>query len=155
MITEASQVPKMRCAQCGWPLCTCVTSQVNVSDEYDAALGDAAVKRYYEAERKRAAEANLQGKGYKADEDKPDWSLLPLDVVEDSVRVLTVGALKYSPDNWKLVEGARDRYFAAAMRHLTAWQFGELTDRETGLPHLAHASCCLLFLQWFDHQGAK
>jgi hypothetical protein len=103
----------------------------------------------------KTAEANARGEGYKADEDKPDWSLLPLDVLEDTVRVLTVGAKKYARDNWQKVPNARERYFAAALRHLTAWQRGEMNDPETGRPHLAHAQCCLTFLGWLDKHGDK
>jgi hypothetical protein len=98
--------------------------------------------------------ANERGEGFKADGGKPDWSLLPLDVVEDVVQVLTVGARKYARDNWQKVPDARDRYFAAALRHLTARQAGEVLDPETGLPHLAHAQCCLVFLAWFDRLNA-
>lgn len=97
--------------------------------------------------------ANARGEGHKADSQKPDWSLIPLDVVEDTVRVLTLGAQKYARDNWQRVPGARIRYFAALLRHLTAWQRGEANDPETGLSHLAHASCCLVFLQWFDREA--
>ncbi len=35
---------------------------------------------------------------------------------------------------------------AAAQRHLIAHYSGEDIDPESGLPHLAHASCCLMFL---------
>ena len=101
------------------------------------------------------ADANARGEGYKADAEKPDWSLLPLDVVEDVVRVLTVGAKKYARDNWQKVPNARERYFAAALRHMTAWQKGEENDPETGLPHLAHAQCCLVFMAWLDKHGDK
>jgi hypothetical protein len=91
--------------------------------------------------------------GVKYDGDKPRWDLMPMAQAEEIVKVLTFGAKKYpSADNWKRVEGAKDRYFAAALRHLTAWKNGEQKDKETGLSHLAHAGCCLLFLQWFDTQ---
>ena len=99
------------------------------------------------------AAANARGEGFKADSGKPEWNLLPLAEVEDVVRVLTVGARKYAPDNWQKVPQARARYFAAAMRHLVAWWRGERDDPETGLPHLAHAGCCVLFLAWFDRNG--
>ena len=100
------------------------------------------------------AAANARGEGYKHDGGKPDWSLLPLDVVEDVVRVLTVGAQKYARDNWQRVPDGRNRYFAAALRHLTARQAGEVDDPETGLPHLAHAMCCLVFLAWHDRRAS-
>lgn len=90
--------------------------------------------------------------GIKYDEGKPLWNLLPWKQVEDIVKVLTRGKVKYSPDNWKKVEPYNDRYFAAAMRHLTAWHMGERLDPETGYPHLAHACCCLLFIMWKDDE---
>ena len=90
--------------------------------------------------------------GQKYDQDKPLWNLLPWDSVKEVVDVLTFGAKKYEPENWKKVPDARNRYFAAAMRHLTAWWEGEKKDTETGLSHLAHAVCCLLFLIWLDNQ---
>jgi len=89
--------------------------------------------------------------GRKDDAEKPRWDLLPFDELEDTVRVLTFGAIKYSPDNWKRVPGARCRYIAAAFRHLVARARGEILDPESGRPHTAHAVCCLLFLAWFDH----
>lgn len=85
-------------------------------------------------------------KGVKHDGEKLDWSLLPFDATEDVVKVLAFGAKKYAPDNWKFVPDHERRYFSAAMRHLVAWQKGEKVDSETGISHLSHATCCLLFL---------
>lgn len=42
---------------------------------------------------------------------------------------------------------------AAAMRHLAAWRDGEQLDEESGLPHLAHALCCIVFLRELDRAG--
>jgi hypothetical protein len=93
--------------------------------------------------------------GAKCDGDKADWSLLPIEPVEEVVQVLMFGAKKYAPDDWKHVENGEVRYFNAAMRHILAWKKGENTDPETGINHLAHATCCLLFLQWKDAQNGK
>lgn len=41
------------------------------------------------------------------------------------------------------------RCYAACLRHLWAWWRGEDNDPETGLSHLDHALCCLLFLSTF------
>lgn len=94
--------------------------------------------------------AHARGEGHKADAGKPDWSLLDLSIVQETVEVLTLGAQKYDRENWRKVPDARNRYFAALLRHLTAWQRGELADPETGKPHLAHASCCIHFLSGLD-----
>jgi hypothetical protein len=90
--------------------------------------------------------------GSKADAEKPRWDLLPWKPLAAVVEVLTYGAKKYAPDNWQEVPLASRRYFAAAVRHLVAWNEGEGTDPESGHPHLAHAACCILFLLWFDQQ---
>ena len=94
-----------------------------------------------------------KAKGVKLDADKPRWDLIPYDALEPVVRVLTMGSRKYADDNWMQVPGARRRYFAAAMRHLTAWFRGEKNDPESGENHLAHAICCLLFLCWHDERA--
>lgn len=86
--------------------------------------------------------------GVKFDKDKPKWNLLPWDELEDVVKVLTFGAKKYAPDNWKFVDDANNRYMDAAMRHLVAHQQGERQDAESGESHIAHALCCLLFMLW-------
>lgn len=92
--------------------------------------------------------------GIKFDQDKPDWSLLPLYSLEEVVKVLDHGAKKYGRDNWRYLGAASNRYFAAAMRHLAAWQGGELKDPETGYSHLAHATCNLIFLLWWEPNAA-
>jgi len=91
--------------------------------------------------------------GVKYDTGKPEWSLMPWNQLEDVVRVLMYGAAKYpEPDNWKRVPNARKRYKDAMHRHLIAVDSGEQRDRESGLPHLAHAICCGLFIMWFDDE---
>jgi len=84
--------------------------------------------------------------GRKFDAGKAQYGLLPPDALRQTVEVLTFGAAKYAPDNWRYVPEAKRRYFDAAQRHLWAWKGGEETDGETGNSHLAHAICCLMFL---------
>ena len=88
--------------------------------------------------------------GVKYDNGKPQWSLLPFRALKEVVEVLTYGAKKYAPDNWKKVPDARRRYIDAGFRHFTAYASGETHDPETGKHHLAHAICCLLYLVAFD-----
>jgi hypothetical protein len=88
--------------------------------------------------------------GIKSDKGKLRWSLLPWAELEQVVEVLEFGAKKYSADNWKHVESLDDRYFDALMRHLMAYRRGERIDPESGLHHLAHAACNILFMMWGD-----
>jgi hypothetical protein len=85
------------------------------------------------------------GPGKKLDTEKVRVDLLPIGALIEVAKVLTFGASKYGPDNWQHVKPRR-RYYGAALRHLFARGRGEKTDPESGLPHLAHAACCIMFL---------
>ena len=91
--------------------------------------------------------------GRKDDSSKLRYSLLPVGTVNQVVQVLEFGSKKYADHNWQKVPSANTRYYDAALRHIDAWFSGELKDSETGLPHLAHAICCLMFLMWFDSEA--
>jgi hypothetical protein len=78
--------------------------------------------------------------------------LLPFEALESIADVLTFGAEKYSPNNWKVVPDAIPRYEGALLRHFSAYKQGDKTDPDTGLSHLAHAACNALFLIWFELQ---
>lgn len=87
--------------------------------------------------------------GLKYDEKKIRYDLLPPEALHEISRVLSFGAEKYSARNWEhgITYG---RVFAALMRHLWAWWKGENLDPETGITHLAHAGCCLMFLLTYE-----
>ena len=93
--------------------------------------------------------------GTKLDATKPRWSLLPSGTIAQVIAVLEFGARKYAVNGWIDVPDAKTRYYDAAMRHLDAWHRGEVNDEESGLPHLAHAACCLLFVMWFDGKSVS
>lgn len=85
----------------------------------------------------------------KYDGEKVRLDLLPADPIIDVGKVLTYGAKKYSERNWE--RGlAWSRCYGATLRHLLAWHKGETNDPETGLNHLAHAACEILFLLEFS-----
>jgi len=89
----------------------------------------------------------------KYDDQKRRYDLIPYDALEEIVKVLEAGAEKYSDNNW--ARGCVwSRYWSACMRHVTAWWRGESADPETGLSHLAHAGCCILFLLAFELRNA-
>ncbi|KKM61868.1 hypothetical protein LCGC14_1527370 [marine sediment metagenome] len=94
-----------------------------------------------------------QLQGMKFDEDKLRWDLLPYDAVEKIVEIITHGAKKYAPENWKKVN--IDRFFAAAMRHFTAWKKGEEFDKDSGFTHLAHVGCNILFMMWIEENKVR
>ena len=84
-------------------------------------------------------------KGIKYDGEKPKMNLLPPKAIIEVGKVLTFGAEKYGAENWKELEDLQNRYTAGALRHIFAHMDGEKLDPETGLSHMAHALCCLLF----------
>lgn len=87
----------------------------------------------------------------KHDSNKIKVSLLEPDFVLGVAEVATFGANKYAKDNWKLCEDL-DRYKDATLRHILAYLKGEKIDEESGLSHLHHAGCNLMFLDYFDRQ---
>lgn len=79
--------------------------------------------------------------------------LLPTEALEEISKVLAFGAKKYEDNNWR--RGFKwTRVLGALFRHLYAWARGEDKDPETGLSHLAHAGCNVLFLLTFELTGA-
>lgn len=90
--------------------------------------------------------------GRKNDSGKLRWDLLPTDSLRELVRVLTFGANKYEDRNW---EKGMDwgRCYAAALRHLTSWWDREEDDPESGISHLAHTLCCVVFLLSYKLRG--
>ena len=97
------------------------------------------------ATRSRGVRYEPTAPAWKADAGKVDLSLLPFAALDEVARVLEFGAAKYAPDAWRRVPDGHHRYVAAALRHLHAHARGEATDPESGLPHLAHAACSILF----------
>lgn len=81
----------------------------------------------------------------KFDTDKLRYDLVPPSAFRALAEILTYGAKKYKPNNWRYVEDY-DRYTAALYRHLEAWRAGEECDEESGKPHLWHALCNVAFL---------
>jgi hypothetical protein len=88
--------------------------------------------------------------GVKFDQDKPMMYLLNPKFVLDVAKVLTLGAKKYAPDNWKKVSEPYQRYISALERHMFAYHGGEKLDPESGISHLCHVVCCAMFLYGFD-----
>lgn len=87
--------------------------------------------------------------GIKYDTGKTQLELLPVEALEEVAKVLTFGAQKYDEENWR--GGFKyKRIVGSTLRHIYAWVKGENKDPETGLSHLSHAACNLLFLITFE-----
>ena len=92
-----------------------------------------------------------------AEEDSPMVALyalgddgLTLDMLSQCAQVCEHGNKKYAPDNWRSdlgQPGFRVRYRKALLRHLLAHVLDGPLDKESGLPHLAHAGVNLMFLE--------
>jgi hypothetical protein len=78
-----------------------------------------------------------------------DWYATPMHMLEGTTRVLMYGAAKYSRDNWKQCTNV-GRYQDALLRHLAALVHGEVVDPESGLSHIDHVACNLMFLEYFN-----
>ena len=89
--------------------------------------------------------------GMKFDQGKPRPELLPPLALMEISKVLAFGAQKYSAGNWRKVRGWRWRYTGAVLRHMFLYMSGNQVDSESGLSHLSHAGCDLLFLLELEH----
>ena len=90
------------------------------------------------------------GIGAKHDAGKLRWDLLPLELIEGIVETLTLGADEYGEKSWQTVPDAKDRYYAALMRHLREYQSGNKIDKKSGLSHIKHVMANAMFLYYFE-----
>ncbi len=90
----------------------------------------------------------------KDDTQKNRLELIEPEFIEGLGAVLTVGAKKYKAYNWMKAGAKEDieRIKGALMRHWFAYMRGEKLDPETGLSHLHHMTCNLMFLNHFDRK---
>ena len=86
------------------------------------------------------------GTGLKYDDLKPQFRLIPPYALEEIADVMTYGARKYAPDNWRNIEDIPSRYLDATLRHINTYQKGFILDDESNRHHLAHAVCCLMYI---------
>lgn len=89
-------------------------------------------------------------KAIKVDSVKESKGKLPMHLilwkpVKWLVRIRMYGLKKYpNADNWKGIP--KLTWYDALIRHLVAYAEGEMIDKESGLPHLAHSLCNLCYL---------
>lgn len=112
-----------------------------VKNFFDNALSSKGVKDFA---------GEIDGQGVKAvmTSPKSPLQLITPEILEGLAAVLLHGAGKYAPNNW--MRGMSwETVMGGILRHLTAFRRGEEIDKESGLPHLHHATCGLMFLSWY------
>lgn len=115
-------------------------------------------------------------KGLRYNEGKPQWSLMHWKSLEPMIQVLMYGAHKYSvfeddkgnkikgsevsvkdSKQLKLISSGRDNWkkgfpetelWDSFLRHTAAILDGEELDPESGLPHIGHQFCNLMFISF-------
>jgi hypothetical protein len=93
----------------------------------------------------------MESKKNDRQDDKLRWDLLPLETIEEIVKVYHAGAKKYGENTWQNLPDGYNRYKGAMFRHLVLHEKGEVFDEETGCRHLAQVAwnaiamlhCCL------------
>jgi len=84
---------------------------------------------------------------------KPDYTLIDPYFLEGMVNAMEKGKVKYARQNWQTIHDPH-KLMAAAMRHLFAVHRGEFADNETGMSHLLHVACNMMFLYYHErHAG--
>lgn len=101
------------------------------------------------------AEDPRKNKSVKNDiiDDKLRWDLLPMEEIEDIVRVYHAGAKKYGPNTWQNLDNGINRYRAASQRHMMEYLRGNKIDEETGCYHLAQCAWNIIAMLYLDKHG--
>lgn len=99
---------------------------------------------------------SVDGGGFKAVMVNPKSAvhLIDPDFIMGVGEVMRFGATKYAKHNWMRGMAWTEPY-GAALRHLFKWALGEKLDPETGISHLHHAACNLMFLGYYEREAKK
>ena len=108
-----------------------------------------------QCEQKDMEQENNESKKNDRLDDKLRWELLPLEDIEDIVKVYTAGAKKYGPNTWQNLPDGYNRYKAALLRHLVEYDKGNKIDEETGCRHLAAVAWNAIAMLHIDKQKTE
>lgn len=92
----------------------------------------------------------MEGKKNDFLDKKLRWDLLPLEEIEDIVKVYTAGSIKYGDNNWQNLDNGYQRYKAAMLRHLLEYEKGNTVDEDTGCHHLAQVAWNAIAMLWIS-----
>jgi Domain of unknown function (DUF5664) len=89
----------------------------------------------------------IKRKALRYNEGKLRWSLVDFKCLEETVRVLEIGADKYDLHNWK--KGSPITQLSESLlRHMFAFMSGEDKDPESGRSHIGHVICNAMFIDY-------
>lgn len=119
--------------------------------EIDILLEDV-IRKVAPEEESNNTDSDIKPKGIKNDfkDDKLRWDLLPLEEIEDIVKVYHQGAKKYADNSWQNLDNGYQRYKAAMFRHLIEYEKGNDIDEETGCRHLAQVAWNAIAMLYFS-----
>jgi hypothetical protein len=98
-------------------------------------------------------EAEVADQGVKNDAGKARLGLVFKTLLDATSEARAEGLGKYGPDAWQRVEDWR--WEDALLRHMFAHIEGEVFDKQSGLPHLSHVACNLMFLVENQRKGRR
>lgn len=91
---------------------------------------------------------SVKAHGTRHNDGKLRWSLISWQAISCMVRVLMFGADKYGAQNWKKGLNIKE-ILDSLQRHVSALMDGELSDPESGMPHIGHVMCNCMFYAYF------
>ena len=93
------------------------------------------------------SETSKKAEGRKDDSGKPEIEMVDPEFLEGLAKVLMFGKEKYARNNWR--NGINiSRLISSTYRHLGEINKNNTLDEESGLPHVYHLACCVMFLAW-------
>lgn len=154
----------METGSCRWMLNPCLYPYITSNDKDPKAISMEEMAALVST----VSKANMNKTGDKKDvkpeigsvkndfkDDKLRWDLLPMEEIEDIVRVYHAGAKKYGPNRWQDLDNGFERYRAAMMRHLMEYMKGERIDADTGCFHLAQVAWNAIAMLWYDKHNPE
>lgn len=78
--------------------------------------------------------------------EKAEVDKVPPALLLATAEAMAFGARKYGPYNWRTAKISSSVYYAAMMRHITAWWDGEDYAPDSKVHHLAHAAASIALL---------
>jgi hypothetical protein len=115
-----------------------------IKKEIDKEVDDFEKARIERDAKTKGADFNVD-QALRYNKGKLKWSLVDWKSLEPMVRVLEMGAEKYAPYNWTKGMPVTE-VSESLLRHMFAYLDGENTDPESGIEHLGHVMCNVMFL---------